>query len=114
MMAGIPALIAARLSEAPNNLYESLQASINGITYYRRDRLLKSSSLTKATGMERVPPLWTSWLVLYKINKVDSWELARHDEDIGIFTILHLYAFDIHNGPIIGLQESRDEGVCTG
>lgn len=57
MMAGIPALMAARLSEAPNNLYKSLQASINLITYYLRDRLLKFSSLTEAIGMEQVPSL---------------------------------------------------------
>lgn len=55
MMAGIPALMAARLSEASNNLYKSLQASINLITYYLRDRLLKFSSLTEAIGMEQVP-----------------------------------------------------------
>lgn len=57
MMAGIPALMTARLSEAPNNLYKSLQASINLITYYLRDRLLKFSSLTEAIGMEQVPSL---------------------------------------------------------
>lgn len=64
--------------------------------------------------MERVLPLWISLLALYKINKADSWELARHDKDIGIFTILHLQSFDIHNSRIIGFQESRDEGACTG